>query len=144
MNLDWVIPPELWALAGVIIGTLIPAVMAWSTGRQQAKHESNKALIEALERRISDLEAHLRDETGARRALEKEVRQREEAAHATADRARLVMSVAVAHINRLNGHIASGSPPPPPPLPTEVADWVEKELWTARLAQSQVDNPPAT
>lgn len=143
MNLDWVIPPELWALAGVIIGTLIPAVMAWSTGRQQAKHESNKALIEALERRISDLEAHLRDETGARRALEKEVRQREEAAHATADRARLAMSVAVAHINRLNGHIVSGSPPPPPPLPTEVADWVEKELWTARLAQSQVDNQPA-
>lgn len=144
MDLDWVIPPELWALAGVIIGTLIPAVMAWSTGRQQAKHESNKALIEALERRINDLEAHLRDETGARRALEKEVRQREEAAHATADRARLVMSVAVAHINRLNGHIVSGSPPPPPPLPAEVAEWVERELWTARLAQSQVDNPPAT
>lgn len=144
MGLDWVIPPELWALAGVIIGTLIPAVMAWSTGRQQAKHESNKALIEALERRINDLENHLRDETGARRALEKEVRQREEAAHATADRARLVMSVAVAHINRLNGHIVSGSPPPPPPLPTEVAEWVEREIWTARLAQSQVDNPPAT
>lgn len=144
MDLDWIIPPELWALAGVIIGTLIPALMSWSTGRQQAKHESNKALIDALERRINDLEAHLRDETGARRALEKEVRQREEAAHATADRARLVMSVAVAHINRLNGHIVSGSPPPPPPLPTEVAEWVEKELWTARLAQSQVDNPPAT
>lgn len=131
MDIDWFIPPELWALAGVIIGTLIPAVMAWSTGRQQAKHESNKALIEALERRISDLEAHLRDETGARRALEKEVRQREEAAHATADRARLVMSVAVAHINRLTAHIEAGSPPPPPSLPSEITEWVTEELWTA-------------
>lgn len=138
------LPPESWALAGVILGTLIPAVFAFLNGRQQAKHESNKALIEALERRIADLEAHLNHETEARRSLEKDIRQREREAHSTADKARLVVSIAVAHINRLNGHIASGSPPPPPPLPTEVAEWVEKELWTARLVQSQVDNPPAT
>lgn len=137
-------PPEVWALGGVILGTLIPAVFAFITGRQQAKHESNKVLIEALERRIGDLEKHLREETDARRSLEAEVRAREAEAHSTADKARWVMSIAISHINRLNGHIASGSPPPPPPLPTEVAEWVEKELWTARLVQSQVDNPPAT
>ena len=56
-------PPEVWALGGVILGTLIPAVFAFITGRQQAKHESNKVLIEALERRIGDLEKHLREET---------------------------------------------------------------------------------
>lgn len=136
------IPPESWALAGVVLGTLIPAAFGFINGRQQAKQESNKALIEALERRIADLEAHLNHETEARRSLEKEIRQREVEAHLTADKARLVVSVAVAHINRLNGHIVSGSPPPPPPLPTEVAEWVEKELWTARL-MSQVDNSPA-
>ena len=137
-----IFPPEIWALAGVILGTLIPAALGFMNGRQQAKHESNKALIEALERRIADLESHLNRETEARHALEKDIRQREAAAYLTADKARLVVSTALAHINRLNGHIASGSPPPPPPLPTEVTEWVEKELWTARRAQSQADSPP--
>lgn len=140
-----IFPPEVWALGGVILGTLIPATFAFITGRQQAKHESNKMLIEALERRIGDLEKHLRDETDARRALEAEVRLREQEAHATADQARLVMSIAVAHINRLSAHIESGSPPPPPPLPTEVAEWISRELWTSKLAApGQVNKPPAT
>ena len=124
------IPPEVWALGGVILGTLIPAAFAFITGRQQAKHESNKVLIEALERRIGDLEKHLREETDARRSLESEVRTREAEAHSTADKARWVMSIAISHINRLDAHIAAGSPPPPPPLPGEVEEWVSRELWT--------------
>lgn len=124
-------PPEVWALGGVILGTLIPAVFAFITGRQQAKHESNKVLIEALERRIGDLEKHLREETEARRTLESEVRTREAEAHSTADKARWVMSIAISHINRLDAHIAAGSPPPPPPLPGEVEEWVSRELWTS-------------
>lgn len=144
MNPD-LVPPEVWALGGVILGTLIPAVFAFITGRQQAKHESNKVLIEALERRIGDLEKHLSEETGARRALEAEVRLREQEAHATADKARWVMSIAISHINRLNAHIASGSPPPPPPLPGEVEEWVSRELWTSKFAaQDHANNPPAT
>lgn len=138
-------PPEVWALGGVILGTLIPAVFAFITGRQQAKHESNKVLIEALERRIGDLEKHLREETVARRSLEDEVRTREREAHSTADKARWVMSIAISHINRLNAHITDGSPPPPPPLPGEVEEWVNRELWTLKLAaQDQANNPPAT
>lgn len=129
MNSD-LFPPEVWALGGVILGTLIPAVFAFITGRQQAKHESNKVLIEALERRIGDLEKHLREETEARRTLESEVRTREAEAHSTADKARWVMSIAISHINRLDAHIAAGSPPPPPPLPGEVEEWVNRELWT--------------
>lgn len=140
-----IIPAELWALGGVILGTLIPAIFAFITGRQQAKHESNKVLIEALERRIGDLEKHLSEETDARRRLEDDVRVREAKAHATADKARWVMSIAISHINRLNAHIASGSPPPPPPLPGEVEEWVSRELWTSKLAApDQVNNPPAT
>lgn len=140
-----IIPAELWALGGVILGTLIPAIFAFITGRQQAKHESNKVLIEALERRIGDLEKHLSEETNARRRLEDDVRVREAKAHATADKARWVMSIAISHINRLNAHIASGSPPPPPPLPGEVEEWVSRELWTSKLAaQDQANNPPAT
>lgn len=126
-------PPELWALAGVVLGTLIPAAFGLLNGRMQAKHESNKTLIEALERRIGDLEQHLREETAARRSLEEEVRTRENEAHATADKARWVMSIAIAHINRLDAHITSGSPPPPPPMPTEVEEWVSRELWTSKL-----------
>lgn len=140
-----IIPAELWALGGVILGTLIPAIFAFITGRQQAKHESNKVLIEALERRIGDLEKHLGEETEARRKLEDDIRVREAKAHATADKARWVMSIAISHINRLNAHIASGSPPPPPPLPGEVEEWVNRELWTSKLAaQDQANNPPAT
>lgn len=138
-------PPEVWALGGVILGTLIPAVFAFITGRQQAKHESNKVLIEALERRIGGLEKQLGEETAARRKLEDDVRVREAEAHSTADKARWVMSIAISHINRLNAHIASGSPPPPPPLPGEVEEWVSRELWTSKLAaQDQTNNPPAT
>lgn len=125
-----IFPAEVWALGGVILGTLIPAFFAFITGRQQAKHESNKVLIEALERRIGDLEKHLREETDARRSLESEVRTREAEAHSTADKARWVMSIAISHINRLDAHIAAGSPPPPPPLPGEVEEWVSRELWT--------------
>lgn len=140
-----IIPPEIWALAGVVLGTLIPAAFGFLNGRMQAKHESNKTLIEALERRIGDLEKHLSEETGARRALEAEVRAREAEAHSTADKARWVMSIAISHINRLNAHIVSGSPPPPPPLPGEVEEWVSRELWTSKLAaQDQANNPPAT
>lgn len=140
-----IIPAELWALGGVILGTLIPAIFAFITGRQQAKHESNKVLIEALERRIGDMEKHLSEETAARRKLEDDVRAREAKAHATADKARWVMSIAISHINRLNAHITAGSPPPPPPLPGEVEKWVSRELWTSKLAaQDQANNPPAT
>ncbi len=144
MNLDWdwAIPPELWALAGVIIGTLIPAVMAWSTGRQQVKHESNRMLIGSLERRIAGLESSLREESAARSSLEGEVRnrerearEREEKAYAATDRARLAMSMAISHITRLSNHIEAGDPPPPPPLPSEVADWVSAELWTSKLGE---------
>ena len=141
MNGDF-LPPELWALAGVILGTLIPAALVFMNGRQQAKHESNKVLIEALERRIGDLEKHLREETDARRSLEAEVRTREQEAHSTADKARWVMSIAIAHINRLDAHLPSGSPPPPPPLPPEVEEWVSKELWTSKLPEQGSSKMP--
>jgi hypothetical protein len=128
-------PSEIWTLGGVLMGTLIPAAMTFLNGRQQAKHEANKVLIESLERRIGDLEKHLKEETDARRMLETDIRLREKEAHATADQARLVMSMAVAHINRLGAHIEAGLPPPPPPLPSEVAEWVAAELWTSKLGK---------
>ena len=135
-------PQEMWTLGGVLMGTLIPAGMTFLTGRASAKHESNRMLIDSLERRIADLESSLRKETEARASLETgirsredEARAREEKAHAATDRARLAMSVAIAHITRLSIHIESGSPPPPPPLPSEVAEWVSAELWTSKLGE---------
>lgn len=142
MNEGFVIPPELWTLGGVLMGTLIPAGMTFLNGRAAAKHESNRMLIDSLERRIADLESSLRAESAARSSLEGEIRtresearEREEKAHAATDRARLAMSMAIAHITRLSNHIESGSPPPPPPLPSEVAEWVSAELWTSKLGK---------
>lgn len=135
-------PQEMWTLGGVLMGTLIPAGMTFLTGRAAAKHESNRMLIDSLERRIADLESSLRAESAARSSLEGEIRtresearEREEKAHAATDRARLAMSMAIAHITRLSNHIESGDPPPPPPLPSEVADWVSAELWTSKLGE---------
>lgn len=138
----WDLPPEIWTLGGVLMGTLIPAGMAFLNGRAATKHESNRMLIDSLERRITDLESSLRKESQARASLEEsirsredEARAREEKAYAATDRARLAMSVAIAHITRLSAHIESGSPPPPPPLPSEVAEWVATELWTSKLGK---------
>ena len=124
------------------MGTLIPAIMSFLNGRTTAAHESNRMLIDSLERRIADLESSLRKESEARASLEtdirtreEEARAREEKAYAATDRARLAMSMAIAHITRLSNHIESGSPPPPPPLPSEVADWVSAELWTSKLGE---------
>lgn len=130
---------EFLTLGGVILGTLIPAIFVFITGRQQTKHESNKALIEALERRIEGLEKQLSEEMGARRALEVEVRIREAEANSTVDKARWVMSIAISHINRLNAHISAGSPPPPPPLPGEVEEWISRELWTSKFSEVPPD-----
>jgi hypothetical protein len=131
------------------MGTLIPAGMTFISGRASAKHESNRMLIDSLERRIADLESSLRKESEARASLETDIRTREaeartreEKAHAETDRARLVMSVAIAHITRLSTHIESGSPPPPPPLPSEVEEWVSKELWTSKLPEQGSSNMP--
>ena len=136
------LPPEVWTLGGVLMGTLIPAAMTFLNGRAAARHDSNRMLINSLERRIADLESSLRKESAARASLEKDIRTREdearareEKAHAATDRARLAMSVAIAHITRLSTHIESESPPPPPPLPSEVADWVSAELWTSKLGE---------
>lgn len=136
------LPPEVWTLGGVLMGTLIPAGMTFLNGRAAAKHESNRMLIDSLERRIAELESSLRAESVARSSLEAEVRiresearEREEKAHAATDRARLAMSMAIAHITRLSNHIEAGNPPPPPPLPSEVADWVSAELWTSKLGE---------
>ncbi len=135
-------PQEMWTLGGVLMGTLIPAGMTFLNGRAAAKHESNRMLIDSLERRIADLESSLRAESAARSSLEGEIRtresearEREEKAHAATDRARLAMSMAIAHITRLSNHIEAGSPPPPPPLPSEVADWVSAELWTSKFGE---------
>lgn len=142
----WDLPPEIWTLGGVLMGTLIPAAMTFLNGRAAAKHESNRTLIDSLERRIAGLESSLQKESAARASLETDIRSREdearareEKAYAATDRARLAMSMAIAHITRLSNHIESGSPPPPPPLPSEVAEWVAAELWTSKLGKDGKD-----
>lgn len=139
------LPPESWALAGVVLGTLIPAAMGAMNARLQSKHEANRHLIESLERRLRDMEESLKGEVDARRELEAqmktvqaEARAAQEEAWRRHDRAQLIVSRALTHIERLERHIEAGSPPPPPPLPSEIQD-IASELMGENHPKSAQD-----
>lgn len=139
------LPPESWALAGVVLGTLIPAAMGAMNARLQSKHEANRTLIESLERRLHDMEESLKGEMAARRELEAqmktvqaEARAAQEESWRRHDRAQLIVSRALTHIERLERHIEAGSPPPPPPLPSEIQD-IANELIVEHNPKSKQD-----
>lgn len=103
--------------------------MGAMNARLQSKHEANRTLIESLERRLHDMEESLKGEMAARRELEQqmkavqaEARAAQEEAWRRHDRAQLIVSRALTHIERLERHIEAGSPPPPPPLPSEIQE----------------------
>lgn len=132
------LPPEVWTLGGVLMGTLIPALLSMLGARSQAQHDSNKALIDAMERRIVDLERMLREEVERRdmvekkvKALEREVSVHEKRASQTQNQARQVLSIAVAHINRLESHIEARADPPAPPIPEDLKAYADALLWSS-------------
>ncbi len=142
----WELPAEVWTLGGVLLGTLIPAAMTFLNARFQARHDANRLLIESLERRLHDMEASLQTETAARRELEEEMKKVREAAHAAQaeawkrhDRARLIVAQSMTHIERLERHIESGSPPPPPPLPPELQIIKDNLMWSRSHDQTSTD-----
>lgn len=145
MNLA-LFPPEVWALGGVILGTLIPAAMAFINARFQSRHESNRLLIDSLERRIHEMENALQRETTARRELEERMLEVQKAAHDAQaeawkrhDRAQLIVAQSMTHIERLERHIEAGSPPPPPPLPPELQEIMDNLMWSRSLTQTTSD-----
>lgn len=132
------IPPELWTLGGVLMGTLIPAFLTMLGARSQAQHESNKALIDAMERRIVDLERMLREEAERRdrveqkvKALEAEASAHEKRASQTQNQARQVLSIALSHISRLERHIEARADPPAPQIPNELRVYADALLWSS-------------
>lgn len=138
MSEGFVIPPELWTLGGVLMGTLIPAFLTMLGARSQAQHESNKALIDAMERRIVDLERMLREEANRRdlveqkvKALEQEASAHEKKASQTQNQARQVLSIALSHINRLESHIEARADPPAPQVPDELRSYADAFLWSS-------------
>lgn len=138
MNEGSVVPAELWTLGGVLLGTLIPALLTMLGARSQAQHEANKALIEAMERRIVDLERMLREEAERRDLVEKKVKtlELETSAHEkkatqTQNQARQVLSIAMAHISRLESHIEASAAPPAPPIPAELRTYADAMLWSS-------------
>lgn len=142
----WSLPPEIWTLGGVLVGTLIPAIMAFMNSRFQSRHEANRLLIESLERRLHQMEASLRSEVAARRDLEERMKEVQEAAHAAQaeawkrhDRAQLIVAQSMTHIERLERHIEAGSPPPPPPLPPELQAIMDSLIWSRSLDQATTD-----
>lgn len=131
------------------MGTLIPAVLTMLGARSQAQHESNKALIDAMERRIVDLERMLREEAERRdrveqkvKALEAEASAHEKRASQTQNQARQVLSIALAHISRLESHIEAQSAPPSPPMPAELRTYADALLWSSPQAVVPA-KPPA-
>lgn len=145
MNLA-LFPPEVWALGGVILGTLIPAAMAFINARFQSRHESNRLLIDSLERRIHEMENALQRETTARRELEERMLEVQKAAHDAQaeawkrhDRAQLIVAQSMTHIERLERHIEAGSPPPPPPLPPELQTIKDNLMWSRSHDQTNTD-----
>lgn len=138
MSEGFVIPPELWTLGGVLMGTLIPAFLTMLGARSQAQHESNKALIDAMERRIVDLEHMLQKETERRdlveqkvKALELEASAHEKRASQTQNQARQVLSIALSHINRLESYIEARTATPAPQIPNELRMYADALLWSS-------------
>lgn len=145
MNLA-LFPPEVWALGGVILGTLIPAAMAFINARFQSRHDSNRLLIDSLERRIHEMENALQRETTARRELEERMLEVQKAAHDAQaeawkrhDRAQLIVAQSMTHIERLERHIEACSPPPPPPLPPELQTIKDNLMWSRSHDQTNTD-----
>lgn len=145
MSEGFAVPAELWTLGGVLMGTLIPAFLTMLGARSQAQHESNKALIDAMERRIVDLERMLREEAERRdlveqkvKALELEASAHEKKATQTQNQARQVLSIALAHINHLESHIKARAEPPAPQIPAELSAYADAFLWSS----PQVVVPP--
>lgn len=138
MSEGFVIPPELWTLGGVLMGTLIPAFLTMLGARSQAQHESNKALIDAMERRIVDLERMLQKEAERRdlveqkvKALEAEASAHEKRASQTQNQARQVLSIALSHISRLESHIEARTATPAPQIPNELRTYADALLWSS-------------
>lgn len=146
MGRIWELPAEVWTLGGVLLGTLIPAAMAYVNTRFQSRHDANRLLIEALERRLHNMETSLQTETAARRELEESMEEVREAAHAAQaeawkrhDRAQLIVAQSMTHIECLMRHIAAGSPPPPPPLPPELQEIKDNLMWSRSHDQTSTD-----
>lgn len=116
------LPPELWGFLGVLTGAIIPSVAAWAKDRDANKHESNRELIHLLNERVN-----LQQETLVQ--MEKDLRIARENSYRMLDRSRLAVSLAAAHIVRLNNHIDVGAPPPPPDMPTELRGYIHEFLW---------------
>ena len=144
--MPWEMPPEIWPLGGVLLGTLLPAAMTFLNVRFQSRHDANRILIESLERRLREMEDSLRNEAAARRELEDQMKEVQAAAHAAQaeawkrhDRAQLIVTQAMTHLERLERHIEAGSPPPAPPLPTELQTIKNNLLWSRSHDQATPD-----
>nr|DAS10337.1 MAG TPA: YtxH-like protein [Caudoviricetes sp.] len=115
-------PPELWGFLGVLTGAVIPSIAGWLKDRDSHKHETNRELIHLLNERLN-----LQQESLV--SMEKDLRDARERSYLMQDRSRLAVSLAAAHITRLNAHIDMGAPPPPPDMPADLGDYIREFLW---------------
>ena len=126
-------PPEVWGFLGVLTGAVIPSVAGWLKDRDSHKHETNRELIHLLNERLN-----LQQESLV--SMEKDLREARERSYLMQDRSRLAVSLAAAHITRLNAHIDMGAPPPPPDMPSDLGAYIREFLWESEAPRVPIDN----
>lgn len=124
-------PPELWGFLGVLTGAVIPSIAGWLKDRDSHKHETNRELIHLLNERLN-----LQQESLV--SMEKDLRDARERSYLMQDRSRLAVSLAAAHITRLNAHIDMGAPPPPPDMPSDLGEYIREFLWDSDSHKAQI------
>lgn len=124
-------PPELWGFLGVLTGAVIPSIAGWLKDRDSHKHETNRELIHLLNERLN-----LQQESLV--SMEKDLRDARERSYLMQDRSRLAVSLAAAHITRLNAHIDMGAPPPPPDMPSDLQGYIREMLWDSKSNSEKI------
>lgn len=117
------LPPEIWALLGVVItavGGISGAVLTAWVQRGRNKSDASSALVDNLQEEVAELRSEVRKLRAETTAAHKELHEAKTEAYAIKDAARLHISMSAAYIYQLRAHIDTEQPPPAPPIPDEL------------------------
>lgn len=107
------LPPESWALIGVVVtaggGLVGTIVAAWAQGGAARVAEAKELRTELRLLRTELTEAH------------REMHEAKAEAYAIKDTAKLQVAMSAAYIYQLQAHINTEQGPPAPPIPAELA-----------------------
>lgn len=117
------LPPEIWALLGVVVtavGGISGAILHAWVQRGRNKSDASSALVDNLQEEVAELRSEVRKLRAETTAAHKELHEAKTEAYAIKDAARLHISMSAAYIFQLRAHIDTEQPPPAPPVPEEL------------------------